>query len=72
MVFQTVKPDLSQDFKDLTQRERDLLALAAKRETEPAEMAALWEALATDYEAERHNIAANRCRRRIGKLTWNL
>ena len=57
--------ELSDDFKALTQRERDLLALEG---VDAGILAALWEQLAADYEAEGHGNAAWCCRRHVERL----
>ena len=74
MPFQTSTPQLSDEYKDLTNRERELSRIAAETDPEkklPNELiAAMWKALADDYAAECHNVAAERCQRKAERLTW--
>lgn len=62
------KTEFSNDWIVLTHRERDLNALAAKGETKTEVMRAMWEALAADYLADNHKVAAERCQKKADKL----
>jgi len=53
----------SNEYKDLTNRERDLRAITAAGQTDAAELREMWQALADDYTAESQHVAAERCQK---------
>lgn len=70
MPFQTTTLQFSEEYKALTQRERDLNDLIAANETDTETLIEMLKVLGDDYEREGHDQAAGRCRKKMDRLTW--